>query len=167
MAITKLTSYSWNGPIVLHVAFSPDEWKRGENSGESFSSCGLCVWQHPDVAFKPFANKGPLCELRCATKSHPPDTRAHTHTHTHAHTRPAWYRWHYKPRASHDRHTLNLWPYETNFYTSPPKINILESDCVKSLKTMTWRQMDETDTKNGQGWSKRLVGQIQLANLFM
>lgn len=105
IAIIRLTSYSWNGPIVLHVVFYPGEWWRGGETSGFFvvvvvlfpvdCVCGsVSTWhsnpnkQEPSVPLNP------------------------THyTHTHTHTHPAWYRWHSKPRARHDRHLLFIWPH--------------------------------------------------------
>lgn len=65
VATIRLTSYSWNGPIVLHVAFPSNEWKRAEKS-----------------------NKGPLSELWYTTSSHTPPTNTTTNTKTHTDTLP-------------------------------------------------------------------------------
>lgn len=114
-ALLRLTSYSWNGPIVLHTAFSPNQW-RGDKKNKTDKS--FFLWRI--LTWNPSQTRALWLNSCYATKYHTTRTQTHIQPGADGTTCPQL--------------TQNLWRHETN---KPKKI-------IKIGRLISiWTQMKE------------------------
>lgn len=133
----RLTSYSWNGPIVLHGVFFSPWWVKRRRKSQVKCFIYPC---DADVAalqcaVQTLGTQGPCVWTLVPSKSHPSCRYANTHTQAH---------WHSLAQLtdSHAAMTVPNWVYDQTKQHYPPKTHKQVCSISDKWTKIKWKKLE-------------------------